>query len=80
MIDQRELEFADELLKLRGSSLQALIKEVVESIPEEPLCISLRGMKFNERAEAAFREADEHPERLKVYNTMEELIKDSENL
>lgn len=80
MIDQRELEFADELLKLRGSSLQALIKEVVESIPEEPLCISLRGMKFNKRAEAAFREADEHPERLKVYNTMEELIKDSENL
>jgi hypothetical protein len=47
MIDQRELEFADELLKLRGSSLQALIKEVVESIPEEPLCISLRGMKFS---------------------------------
>ena len=80
MIDQRELEFADELLKLRGSSLQALIKEVVESIPEEPLCISLRGMKFNKRAEAAFREVDEHPERLKAYNTMEELIKDWENL
>jgi hypothetical protein len=80
MIDQRELEFADELLKLRGSSLQALIKEVVESIPEEPLCISLRGMKFNERSEAAFREVDEHPERLKVFNTMEELIKDWESL
>jgi hypothetical protein len=72
MIDQRELEFADELLKLRGSSLQALIKEVVESIPEEPLCISLRGMKFNERTLAAIREDEEHPERMEVYNSVED--------
>lgn len=72
MIDQKELEFADELLKLRGSSLEKLIKRIVDSIPERPLCISLKAMRFNERTLAAMREEEEHPERIETYNSVED--------
>jgi hypothetical protein len=77
---EADLLFADELLGYRGSSLKALIKRVINAFDCRPLSIKLRAMEFNERTKKAIREADEHPERLKVYNTMEELIKDSENL
>lgn len=79
MPSEADLLFADELLGYRGSSLKALIKRVINAFDCRPLNIRLRAMEFNERTKKAIREADEHPERLKVYNTMEELIEDSKN-
>lgn len=69
---EEDLLFADELLGYRGSSLKALIKRVINAFDCRPLNIRLKAMKFNERTEAALREADEHPEQMEVYNSVED--------
>lgn len=76
---EADLLFADELLSCRGSSLKALIKRVINAFDCRPLNIKLRAMEPNERTKKAIREADEHPERLKSYDSLEALIEDSKN-
>lgn len=76
---EADLLFADELLRCRGSSLKGLIKQVINAFDCKPLSIKLRAMEPNERTKKAIREVDEHPEKLKKYNSLEELIEDSKN-
>ena len=76
---EADLLFADELLSCRGSSLKALIRRIINAYDCRPLCIRLKAMEPNERTKKAIREVDEHPEKLKKYNSLEELIDDSKN-
>lgn len=79
MIDQRELELADTQLKYRGSSLQTLIKKIIDSDPDEPLCLCFKKMDFYDSVRASIKESELFPEKATVYNSIEEAIKDSEN-
>lgn len=76
---EADLLFADELLRCRGSSLKGLIKQVINAFDCKPLSIKLRAMEFNERTKKTMREAEEHPERLMSYDSLEALIEDSKN-
>ena len=79
MIDPRELELADKLLKFRGLSLQGLIKRINDSDPDEPLCLCFKKMDFHDSVRASMIESELFPEKSTVYNSVEEAIKDSEN-
>lgn len=64
---------ADAELRLRGTSFDALMRRIVyDCYPERP--ITIRGMRFNADAVAAIREAVDHPERLRHYETVDELF------
>ena len=77
---EADLLFADELLRCRGSSLKGLIKQVINAFDCRPLSIKLRAMEPNERTKNAIREADEHPERLETYNSVEDWKSEIERL
>jgi hypothetical protein len=77
---EADLLFADELLGYRGSSLKGLIKQVINAFDCKPLNIKLRAMEPNERTKKAIREADEHPEQLETYNSVEDWKSEIERL
>ena len=75
-----ELRKADELLRLRGSSLDKVVGRILRAIPEEPLCVCLGRMKFNQDVLDTIENAENHPERLGIisYNSVEECRKAAE--
>ena len=70
--NQSDLESADYLLRLRGSSLMKLVWQLKDGNDTAPIIIP--GMKPNAETLQAFKEADD-PSCCTVFNSVDEMFK-----
>lgn len=67
LLQQAEIE-----LKARGTSVAALLRRIIRTPHETPICI--RSARYNQETLDTIREAYEHPERLTVYNSFDDYL------
>lgn len=68
-----DLKFADNLLRLRGTSLRKLVRKLIDGNDTAPIIIM--GMKPNAETERAFAEAND-PSKCTVYNSYHAMMAD----
>lgn len=69
----KDLELADRLLRLRGTSLRRLVRKLIDGNDTAPIVI--KGMKPNAEMARAFAEADD-PTKCTTYNSVSDMVAD----